>query len=264
MSAIEFRKGAIDASDCLSQAWELIREKYILFFGMTIVFLVVSMGFGFIPYAGEILAQIFVAPLMCGIYYALIVKMRGEEPQFSMMFEKFGQFLPAALISLIQVAPWILVSAAGYFFISLTPSEPDAPGGAISGIPDVFGQNFPTALVLISVAAFVISLILSVLFYFAYQLMADRQLKVTEAIKLSCAAAIGNLGGIILLFLLEFLVMLVGLLALCIGFFFALPLIYAMNAVAYRSVFPDRQPSAFDAPPRPDAYGSAFGTFGNN
>ena len=81
-----------------------------------------------------------------------------------------------------------------------------------------------------------------------------------DAIKLSVRAATSNIGGLILLFILEFLVALVGLLALCIGIFFVIPIIYAANAFAYRQVFPLIEQNFNMNPPPPGAYGSSFGS----
>jgi len=48
--------------------------------------------------------------------------------------------------------------------------------------------------------------------------------------------------------------------ALCIGVFFVLPVIWVAWAFAYRQVFPDLNPTIFrNEPPPPDAYQGNFG-----
>jgi len=97
-------------------------------------------------------------------------------------------------------------------------------------------------------------------FKFALPLITDHNLSIGEAISLSARAGWSNIGGIILLSILEGLVVFVGLLALCVGIFFVLPIIWAANAMAFRMVFPDApQPAAYNEPPRPDYYGGSFG-----
>ena len=53
--------------------------------------------------------------------------------------------------------------------------------------------------------------------------------------------------------------MLAGFIALCIGWLFILPLIYAANAFAYRQVFPDTKPNFQNVPPPPTSYGNNYG-----
>ena len=83
-----------------------------------------------------------------------------------------------------------------------------------------------------------------------------------DAIKLSIRAAGANVGGIIVLFIFEFLVTLLGLVMCVLGLFFiSIPVIYAANAFAYRQVFPLMQQNLNNMmPPPPNAYGSSFGT----
>jgi uncharacterized membrane protein len=83
-----------------------------------------------------------------------------------------------------------------------------------------------------------------------------------DAIKLSIKAATANVGGIIVLFIFEFLVALLGVVMCFLGLIFiSIPVIYAANAFAYRQVFPLMQQNFNNMmPPPPNAYGSSFGT----
>lgn len=76
---------------------------------------------------------------------------------------------------------------------------------------------------------------------------------------MSASAGWSNLGGIIVLFIFEFLICLLGLVALCLGILFVLPLVFAANAVAYRQVFPWIKGNFNMSPPPPAAYGD-FGS----
>jgi len=259
MSDLEIRKGAINPSACLSEGWALIKPHYGIFLGMTIVLMLIAFTLGFIPYVGQVINAIISGPLLCGIYYALIVKMRGEEVRFSMMFEGFSRFLSALFVTLVSSAPWLLLGAAAFFFVALNPAM-SAGDNPAAGFPEIFFQQFNIAIILSTIAAFLVSVVLQILLFFSLPLIADRNLGFIDAVKLSVEGTIGNIGGIIVLFILQFLVLLLGILAFCIGFLFALPIIYAANIVAYRSVFPGNQPTFFNEPPRPDAYDTNYGT----
>lgn len=259
MSDLEIREGAIDASACLSEGWALIKPYYGTFLGMTVTMILIGIALNFIPFnIGDIINAVIGAPLLCGIYYALILRLRGENVSFSMMFEGFNRFLPAFLVTLLSTIPLLTLGAAAYFFVALSPPAPSASG--VGDLSSILGQQFTAAAVISFVAAYLVTIALSILLFFALPLIADHNLGFVDAVKYSFAGASANLGGLIVLFLLEFLVMLVSLLAFCIGFLFAMPLIYAANIIAYRRVFPASQPTFFNEPPRPDAYGGVYGS----
>jgi uncharacterized membrane protein len=88
----------------------------------------------------------------------------------------------------------------------------------------------------------------------------EHDLGAIDAIKLSIKAATSNVGGLIVLFVFEFLIMLLGFIALCIGVFFVMPVIYAASIFAYRQVFPLIEQHFNMAPPPPTAYGTGFGS----
>ncbi len=96
--------------------------------------------------------------------------------------------------------------------------------------------------------------------FFALPLIADRNTKIGETIKISVAAALGNVGGLLTLIIFEILISIAGALACGVGIFFVLPVIYAANIVAYQSVFPDFQSSVNVEPPQPENYDETYGT----
>lgn len=258
MSNLEIREGAIDASACLSEGWALIKPYYGTFLGMLIVMILINIALGFIPYAGDIINAVISGPLLCGIYYALIVRTRGGDVQFSMMFEGFSRFLPSFLVTLIYTIPWLILGAAAVFFVSLNPAAADIADA--SDLSAILRQQFNAAIIISTIVAFLVSTVLQILLFFALPLIAEHNLGFADAVKTSIAGTTVNIGGLIVLFLLEFLVLLVSLFAFCIGIFFAMPVIYAANIIAYRRVFPASHPSFFNEPPRPDAYGGTYGT----
>lgn len=75
-------------------------------------------------------------------------------------------------------------------------------------------------------------------FFFALPILADNDIGAIDAIKLSAKAGWSNFGGLLLLIIIEMGIMLIGLCALCFGLLFAIPIVYAANAFAYRQVFP--------------------------
>jgi uncharacterized membrane protein len=103
-------------------------------------------------------------------------------------------------------------------------------------------------------------MIFNILLFFAIPLIAERNAGIGDALKLSFSAALNNIGGLILLFILEGLLLIAGALCCGVGIFFVLPVVYAANIAAYKKVFPDGEPQFNREPPRPEDYGGTYGT----
>ena len=257
MSYLQFERGAISPGDCISNAWTLVSNKFWLYVGIGVVTLIMI---GCIPLVNLVL----LGPVLGGFYYIVLRDMRGEPVDFGMLFKGFEKFVPLMVVGLIQAIPGLILQilqytvdiarlsgigssrGAGTFFQS------DAPDfGALQGLSIVF------IFVVIGLSLF--SVIWNLLFQFAVPLIIEHDLSIGEAIKLSISAAFANLGGMILLMILGGLVAILGTLALCVGIFVAIPVVYAANAFAYRQVFPLIEQNFNFSPPPPTAYGGNFG-----
>lgn len=255
MTNIQFHSGAIDAGECVSAGWNLIKPNYWMFFAVTLVgVLLISC----IP-----CVNIFViGPVGVGIYYVLLRSMRGEPVEFGMMFKGFEKFVPAMVVGLIQAFPGIVWTIVDYTvnFATLIPAL--SRGGDLSDLQrgaDIFGAGFSIGYTLFALTFAVVSAVWGISFMFALPLLAEHDLNPIDALKLSASAAWSNIGGIILLVVLQVLLAIVGLLALCVGVLFVLPVLYASFAVAYRQVFPMVDQHFNYAPPPPTEYGG-FGS----
>ena len=91
------------------------------------------------------------------------------------------------------------------------------------------------------------------LLMFAFPLIVDRKLTGVQAMKVSAKAVWHNLAGVAGLMGVGIVVGIAGYLALCVGMYLVLPLIFMSNAVAFRKIFPPLRPASFDPPP-PNAY----------
>lgn len=254
MSDVQIESGAIDAPGCISEGWQLVKPDYGLFILMGLLFAVITIIVSYIPYIGSFLNILISAPLLCGIYIALLMRRRGEIVTFGTMFEGFRSFLPAVLATLIPSLPALILGVVIGLMVNTTAAT-TASGGRFP-----FGQGLSAFLVISAIVVYLIVLVLQILMFFALPLIADRNLGIADAVKLSLEGATKNFGGIFVLLLLEGLLAIAGVLALCIGILFVIPIIYAANIIAYKSVFPDNNDnSPYNEPPRPDAYDGNFG-----
>lgn len=133
-------------------------------------------------------------------------------------------------------------------------AQQSAPNFALTG-------GIVLLILVAAIAAIALGFAWKITFHFALPLVAERDLDIGSALKLSARAGWANWSGLVALFFFQALVGLAGVLLLCVGIFFVMPIIQASSAVAYRQVFPDaEQPPVNNEPPRPDAYGGTYGT----
>ncbi len=259
MRNIQFYSGAIDAGECISNGWNLVRPNYWLYFGVTVLAILLILLTSCIPCLNFFL----IGPVGVGVYYVLLKGMRAEPVDFAMMFKGFEKFVPAMATGLIQSIPSIIWTVID---LSVNLTSIIAELGTIGNTGTFYQSDsaavpFLAGLTVAYVALGLFFLVVSVLwhftFIFALPLLAEHDLGPIEALKLSASAAWGNVGGLALLFLLQIGIALVGVLALCIGIFFVVPILYAATAFAYRQAFPlmDQQQMNLSPPP-PTEYGN--------
>lgn len=252
---LEPRSGAVSPGECISGGWNTIGDRYWLFLGMSFLAWVLLVVMGIIPILGVIVTAILSGPLVAGLYYAFIKKTNGEPVEFGMMFNGFSQFVPAMIVTVIQSIPGILFAIfdLGLLIVTISTiglsSDPTLDDTGIVGALNTL-RLFLVAFMVIG------SLIAQFLFLFALPLIAEHKISAIDAIKLSSKAVFGNIGGLIVLGILEFLILMAGALACGIGIFFVLPIIYAANVFAYRQIFPPAQAEQMNTPPPPTAYGN--------
>ena len=253
MNTIQYQSGAIDSGECVGNAWTLVTRRFWLYIGVAVV---TMLFVGCVPFVGSLLF----GPVLGGFYYIALRDMRGEPVDFGMMFKGFEKFVPLMVVGLIQAAPGLVATILQYT-VDIARIAGDSSsdinfyqsrGAVLAGIS--------TAIVIFAVVLALIGLVWSVALSFAVPLVLEHDLGVGDALVTSAKAALSNVGGMILLLILEILVMIAGILALCIGIFVAIPVVYAANVFAYRQVFPYFNQTNFNTgPPPPEAYGGSFG-----
>jgi uncharacterized membrane protein len=259
---IKFNSGAISPGECMSVTWNYISHNYWLFFGMSLLTWVIT---ACIPCVNVVV----VGPIMVGLYYAYLRQMNGEYVEFGMMFKGFEKFVPAMVVGLIQSIPGIVGQGVQYTTdISTTILNQRRSGSfltegsfAMQSAPEfALSGGLLVVAIIVGLIVFLFGIAWYITFFFALPILSEYDLGIGETIALSARAGWSNWGGLILLFIFQFLAALVGVLLLCIGVFFVLPIIFGSTATAYRQVFPRREVDAASGPPAPDYFGGGFGT----
>jgi len=238
MQNTEFNTGVIKPVECAKEGFELIKSEYWILFAIWIVGAMLG-GVSFFIVTGA---------MMCGTYYAYMRKIDGHAASFDDLWKGFQWFGSGLVVMLFIIVPMIIVYAIIYVPIVIAA----AMGGRMS-------QDEMIAML---IGAFAVDFILIVimvcvhtLLIFSFPLIVDRNLGAFAAMALSARAVLKNLGGVIGLLLVNFVLVIIGYLALCVGVYFVIPLIIAANVVAYRKVFPRMDDDRRYEPPPISAYG---------
>lgn len=224
-SLTEFNRGAVRPMECLRGGWDLIKDQYWLFLGMSVVAVLVGSA---VPMG------ILIGPMMCGLDLAFFRRQCGEPVTFDLIFKGFDHFKESLIATVIQVVPMLLillptyVISAALFIITFKPGRRGEP-------PDILPFFAFMSIIILVVMA--VSIAMGVFFAFTYPLIVDRKLSGVEAVKTSIKAATGNLGGVLGLMLLTTLLGIVGLLFCYVGALLVMPVNFAAWTIAYRQVF---------------------------
>lgn len=258
MTNIRFGYGEMDGGECISIAWELIKKRYGLYLGVTLLTAIIGTWLYCISW-------VLIGPIMAGLYYIVSRDLNEEPIEFGMMFKGFEKFVPLMVIGLIQSIPQILNQILSLFFNVASIFIPqngssDSIFFQSSAPPPEFSGAIVGVIIIVAIAFLIFYIAWVVVFYFAIPLTFEYDLGPGEAIKLSARAAWANLGGIVVLAIMSFFVGLLGLLMLCIGIFFiTIPVTMVAYAVAYRQVFPYVRRDINFNPPPPTEYGFGGG-----
>ena len=242
----EFRRGVVAPIECIKEGWALIKDQYWLFFGISIVGILIG---GAVPI-------VLLGPMMVGIFICLLQRLRNERVEFGTLFKGFDQFVPGLIVAVLKMVP-ILIVLVPYYIFWLVTMATMMPRGGVSTPEE--SQRFIFSVLGFEIVFFVvivaISILVEIFFMFAFPLVAERKMSGLDAIKLSFRAGKANAGGILGLMLLNALFGVVGVLCCFIGVYFYLPVAFASQVIAYRRVFPEVAP-AFSTPPPPPPPGN--------
>ena len=239
----EFKRNAVEPVECIKAGLNLIRSQYWLFVGITLVGLLIG---SLVPLG------ILMGPMQCGIYLALFQTRRSQPIEFGTLFKGFDYFGDSLIAALLHLIPMLIIIIPSYivfvvfyagFIVTMSQSGGEPNPAALLGF---FG-----VVMVFWLGVFVLMILLSVVFTFAYPLIVDRRMKGFDAVKLSIRAALANFWRLLGLLLLTGLLNFVGVMFCYVGAIFVLPIGFAAIAEAYEQVFGLGQMQPNVPPPPP-------------
>jgi hypothetical protein len=236
MQNVEVRSGVVKPVECFKEGWELIKDEYWLLFAVTLVGALI----------GGMTMYILFGAMICGIFYAYLRKIDGGRVVFDDLWKGFTWWGAGLVVTLFIIVPMIAV-----YLIIYLPFIMAAVMGSKLSQDEMMGMLIGAAAV--DLVLIVLMVCVHTLMMFSFPLIVDRGLGPFKAMGTSARAVLRNLGGVTGLLLLNFGIVILGQLALCVGVYFVIPIVMAGNVVAYRKIFPPLHPTNY-APPPPSTY----------
>ena len=227
-SDTDFYRKAVQPIVCFREGWQLIKQDFWLFFGITVVGLLIA----------GVFAPVLLGPMWCGIYICMLRRMDGRQVTFRNLFEGFNHFGPSVICTLLVVVPTIVgvLVVFGVYVAANIAILSQRPQGAP---PDgAFLVAYFGLMALYAVGIIMVTTAMYAPCIFMYGLIVERQMSGLEAFWTSIKALFGNFWGVLGLLVLYTLLNLGGTMLCIIGLYLVPPLYYAGFAVAYRQVFP--------------------------
>lgn len=226
--------GTVEASDYsvktgqyLGQAWDRLGDSFWPTVGASALIMIIYNAAAQIPFLG-LLAGFVSTPLFAGLYYYLLLKVRGEparlEDSFSGFQRNFLQlFLLGIVVGLITgvcILPGIGIALGGGFLLDGTS---EAAGIAL--------------IIVGSLLAIIPAIYLSTAWMFAVMLCIDRKIDFWPAMSLSMKTVNRHFFSCLLFAILLGFINLGGVIAFCLGVFVTFPWTMMAFAVFYEDVF---------------------------
>ncbi|MGD9564282.1 MAG: hypothetical protein AB7F88_17475 [Pyrinomonadaceae bacterium] len=221
MAYTEFRTDVLKPVEIYKEAWELIKGQYWMVFAVVLVGMII----------GSAIPVVLIGPMVCGIYLVLFGLSSGEPVDFGRLFKGFDYFMPSLGLAVIITVPTFVLIFSVYIpmFLMAMAGPRMSESEMIAAIAGIVAVEIVIAIVMVCIHT---------LLLFSFPLIVDKKMGTVDSIKTSARAVWHNLSGVVGLFVVGFVVCLVGYLALCVGIYLAIPLVIAANMVAYRKVFP--------------------------
>src|SRR5437588_2759431 len=146
----EFRRNAITPMECIKEGWALIKDQYWLFFGISLVGLLI----------GGVVPIVLLGPMMVGIFLCLQRRQRNQPVEFSLLFKGFDQFVPGLIVAVLKMLPIFILMVPYYIFLLVTMATMMPRGGMAT--PEE-SQRFVFSLLGFEILFFVVIIVVSIL-----------------------------------------------------------------------------------------------------
>ena len=216
----------------LQRSYELMGDQYWLFFGISLVAILVGSA---VPFG------LIMGPMLVGVYLCFIQRERGQQTEFATLFRGFDFFMESFIAFLIMIGVSMVVIfplMLGFMGMLLWPIISASQNGGPPPAPAItFG------VVAMYIVMLVANVLVTVPFLFTFQLIADRNLKGVAAVKMSARGVIRNFGGVLWAMIVFTFISMLAAMACYVPLFFLLPITFGGFFMLYRDIFGSKSPT---------------------
>jgi uncharacterized membrane protein len=234
---------AVDASQGLAWVgcgWQLFRDEWATWLGITLVYLLLAVALGLIPVLGPLLFALVTPALFAGVMYAAEKQSRGERPGVGHLFQGLqdpDRRGPLLVLGLLLLAAQVVLSL---FALALIGGALVASGAPLS--EEALSQGMaidPTALGLGGALVFLTAQIVVLMaFYFAAPLVMLEGVRPAESIRGSFRACLGNLLPLTVFGLAVLVLAVIAVIPVGLGLLVLFPVAVAAVYCSYVDIYP--------------------------
>ncbi|MGH8121024.1 MAG: BPSS1780 family membrane protein [Gammaproteobacteria bacterium] len=206
--------------------------------GVTILLFVIPLALSFIPFLGNVAAQILMPVFIAGLMLGCRAREQGGEFNVAHLFAGFSQqtsqliilgllYIAAVIVLVILIVILTIIGMGTGFLESLS-------GGDVAVLRDNF--RFVSLVLLITLGLYVPVLMA---FWFAPALVILRNAGAVDAIKLSFEGCLLNIVPFLLYGFIGLVLSIIALIPMGLGLLVLVPVIMASVYVAYRDIYPE-------------------------
>jgi uncharacterized membrane protein len=240
-----------------AQGWLWIKDAWRYFRGapmgwMTLIgaWIILTFGMWFIPYAGQLAANLLQPVFFAGFMIACRNQDAGKLPAISDVFAAF-RIRPASVRALISIGAIMLAGQLIIFLALDAVGFPDLTMTADGKNIDfaAFGAALEDKIWILALGVALTALLKGAL-WFVPPLLAFHEMSATHAIRWSFYAFLSNFGAVLLYGVLIAAIYALAIIPWGAGLFIVMPLMVISNYTGYKAMFKD-EAAAPAAPPSP-------------
>lgn len=235
---------SFNMGDYISGAFKQFGNDAGSYIGFTILYFVISMVIGAIPFVGTIAGLIVNPPILVGIYIFARLHKKGSVRSFNNFFDGFkGNWIQYALQSFVTgliVALAVFVVIAPFFLTTIIELVGNAD--RLENMQDqeelqAFMLTLLTGKILLGILlAMLVGSAIAVLYVFAPMFIAFRGMTFWDAMEASRKVVSKNYVQFLIMMIVLMLIGFVGVLLCCVGLLVAMPVIYIAIYLAFEEI----------------------------
>ncbi len=233
-STTEFRR--VEAGQgvaWISEAWTLFKQAPAIWVILLVLCLLATVVVSMVPVLGDLVMSLAFPIIIGGLLLAAHRQQQGQPVKIEALWSCFSapHLTPLLVLGLIYLAAGVVLGLIGGLLLATGLVGIMAGGGDLSGASFGFGSMLAVLIMLIAIC------LLSLATWFAPALIVFAGKAPLDAIKLSFAAGLANLGALAIYGLISLMIVMVAMIPFGLGLLIAVPLLTLSAYTSYRDVF---------------------------